>query len=931
MDFSKKEVINKQKSIKSTSKRLTSKLWVTAFRLAIVALVSVIIIGVMAGWGILNAIVDTAPDISQIDVAPTGFSSASYYSDGTLAQTFAGAEANRVYVTIDEIPKIVQDCFIALEDERFYEHKGIDVRGIFRAGYSVLKTGDLFGASTITQQLLKNQVFSGGDEDNIIDRVTRKIQEQYLAIQLESRLSKELILEYYLNYVNLGSGAYGIQTAAKTYFGKNVWELTLSEAAVIAPIPHSPTYHNPITYPDSNAERREACLTNMLELGLCTKEQYDEAINDDVYSRIQLRSEEQSSTSTAYSYFTDAMLKQLIQDFQTELGYSASQAEQLIYYGGISIFTTQDKEVQKIVDEYYQDESNFPPFGFTSSTGSCYELTYALSVIHPDGTQTHYQRQDFIDYFADFVDSDYLYYHFSGGNRGISELLLDTDDTDAKIEEFRSAMLGEGDTYIERKEYVPQPQSSFSLIEQSTGKVAALYGGRGEKEASLTLNRASGTTRQVGSTFKVLASFLPAIDAGGLTLASVQDDSRYFYPGTEKEVINWYNTGFRGLQSIRTGIYSSLNIVAVKTLEQIGAPLGFEYLEKLGFSTLVRSKTDANGNVFSDINLSIALGGLTNGVSNLELTAAYGAIANGGVYNKPVFYTKVTDHDGKVLLSREPDSTQVMKSSTAWLLTNAMEDTVKRGTGSRLRFREYSMPVAGKTGTASTSKYRSNDLWFVGFTPYYTAAVWTGYDNNFTQRNTSYQQDLWRNIMEKIHSSLELPYQSFEMPDSIISATICTKCGNLAVSGLCDEAEGGSCALVEYFAKGTVPSAKCSCHVKVNVCKKSKKLATEFCPEKRIKTTVYLIKEENYEETTWDTQYILSNQEYCDVHTDSGQDAGDPDEDNDDNNEGDGIPSSSPSPSPSPTPAPDDEIVIPPDTDIPGGDVSPTIQPDEEY
>lgn len=869
MDFSKRGVIQKQKNIKSTARRLNSKLWITAFRLVIVAMVCSVIIAVMTGFGALNAIVDTAPDISMINVVPTGFSSTSYYADGSVAQTFAGAEANRVYVTIDEIPLMVRNCFVALEDERFYTHHGIDVRGIFRAGYSVIKTEGLgYGASTLTQQLLKNQVFSGGNERNSIDKITRKIQEQYLAIQLESVLTKDEILEYYLNYINLGNGAYGIQTAAKSYFGKNVWELTLSEASVIAPIALSPTNRNPITHPDENSERRDACLENMLALGFCTKAEYDAAVKDNVYSRVKAYSEEQEATKSAYTYFTDEVVEQVMADLQERLGYTYAQAENLIYYGGIEIFTTQEKDIQEILDKYYQDEDNFPQFGFGSSAGSCYELTYAISVTDKDGNTTHYQRQDLLDYFADYVDSDRIYYHANGGSKGINELLLNPEDMDAKIEEYKSSILSPTDTYVEKKEYVPQPQSSFSVIEQSTGKVVAIYGGRGEKKASLTLNRATNTTRSVGSTFKVLASFLPAIDAGGLTLASVQDDCKFVYPGTSKEVINWYTTGFRGLQTLRTGVYNSLNIVAVKTLQQIGAPLGFEYLEKLGFSTLVRSKTDAAGNVYSDINLAIALGGLTNGVSNLELTAAYAAIANNGVYNKPIFYTKVVDHDGKVILSNENnEGTQVMKASSAWLLTDAMLDTVRRGTGSKLGFKNYRMPVAGKTGTAS----KNNDLWFAGYTPYYTASVWTGFDNNFSQINKSYQQNLWRCIMEDIHASRELEYKTWEKPDSITSATICTKCGKLAIAGLCDEAEGGSCAQSEYFAKGTVPTEKCTCHVKVNICSKSGMIASEFCPAKKVKTAVFLIKDEPYEEETWDTPYIISNhQDICNIHTASG-------------------------------------------------------------
>ncbi|MCR5432177.1 MAG: transglycosylase domain-containing protein [Lachnospiraceae bacterium] len=884
MDYSRYGMKCYARKLKAPWKKLVSKAWIIAFRLLLVGVAGVAVCVVMAGFGAVNALLDTAPQVKIDALTPLGYSSTSYYSDGTVAQVFAGAQANRVPVTIDQIPEMVQHTFVALEDTRFYEHSGIDIRGIMRAGFSVFREGGLnYGGSTITQQLLKNQIFSGGNEDNNLDKIIRKVQEMFLAIKLEDNMTKDEILEDYLNFVNLGNGAYGIQAAANTYFDKDVKELTLSEAAVIAPIAYSPTLRNPVNYPEENAERRMYCLEWMKKLGYCTQEEYDEAVADDVYPRIkEIADRKKASAITTFSYFTDELITQVTKDMVEELGYTTEYAQYMLYFGGIDIYTTQDRHIQSIVDKYYTDDSNFPEFGFSSSTGSCYELyPYNISVRHKDDTVTHYHRNDLLEYFKDYDDTQGYYYH-EHGKKGINELFLNVEDMKAKIEEFRDHVVGEGDTYIEDMDIVKQPQSSFTVIEQATGEVKAVYGGRGPKTGLRTLNRATQSTRQVGSTFKVLASFLPAIDAAGLTLATVQDDSPFFYPLTTKEVYNWYNTGFRGLQTIRKGISSSLNIVAVRTLQQIGAPLGFEYLQKLGFSTLVKSKKMEDGTFYSDINLAIALGGLTNGVYNIELNAAYASIANKGVYNTPIMYTEVRDHDGYLLLSKKTKSSQVMKTSTAWLLTDAMEDTITNGTGSRLAFKDYKMHLAGKTGTAS----KNNDLWFVGYSPYYTAAVWTGFDHGFEQKNKSYQQDLWRNIMEEIHSSQQLPDKEFEMPDSIVKASICTKCGKLAVAGLCDQAEGGSTVATEYFAKGTVPTEKCTCHVRVEICKKSKKIARDDCPEKKRKSVVLLIKDENYEYppeweeilkeeyplpiTTNDSPYIYHPEELCDIHLPDG-------------------------------------------------------------
>ncbi|WP_281352923.1 penicillin-binding transpeptidase domain-containing protein [Anaerocolumna sedimenticola] len=279
--------------------------------------------------------------------------------------------------------------------------------------------------------------------------------------------------------------------------------------------------------------------------------------------------------------------------------------------------------------------------------------------------------------------------------------------------------------------------------------------------------------------------------------------------------------------------------------------MGFDYLTKLGFTTLVDSRTSDSGKVYSDINLSMALGGITDGVSNLELTAAFAAIANSGYYTKPSFYTKILDHDNKVLLKNKPTGRQVMKESTSFLLTSAMEDVVKKGTGSSVNFNEISMPIAGKTGTTSDD----NDLWFAGYTPYYTAAIWSGYDNNKTQTNKSYQKIIWRDVMQRIHEEYKLESKPFTKPDSIVAADICTKSGKLAVDGLCDKYIGGSTVKTEYFARGTVPTEKCDIHVKVTICKDSKQLAGEYCPESSLEEKVYLIKEEK--SPTKDTPYIL--------------------------------------------------------------------------
>lgn len=835
MNFSKKGTIKKQQEIKSATRKFASKININLFRIVLISFVFVLIVGAFAGFGVLKGLADSAPEIDQINVVPQGYKTNILDKDGNLIQTLSGAESNRVYVTIDEIPQVVRDAFISIEDERFYSHDGIDVQGIFRAFFTGIKRGGFGqGASTITQQLIKNQVFDGGAEDNFTDRFIRKIQEQYLAIQLEGRLDKDLILEYYLNNINLGAGAYGVQTASRRYFNKDVGELTLSEATVIAAIAQSPTNMNPITHTENNTARRKFILENMKRLELCTEEEFEKALADKVYKRIKTVNEEQSVVSY-YSYFIDEVIDQILDDLQTKKGYTYTQASNTLYSGGLNIYTTQDSVVQNIMDEVYSNEEYFPAVG----TASYYELTYLLSIQKPDGTAVHFNNNDLTNFFED--------------DRTYSTYYTEKEAAHARIEEFKKEMVGPKDQILgEKVSLILQPQSSMVIIDQATGHVVALVGGRGEKTGNRTLNRATFTKRQPGSTFKVLSTYLPALDSAGMTLASVIDDAPYLYPGDTKYVNNHNNT-YEGLTPIRRAIYASMNVVTVKTLEKVTPQLGFEFLQKLGFTTLVESKTTDSGKVFSDINLATALGGLTEGVTNLELTAAFASIANNGVYNTPIFYTKILDHDGKVLLTNENSSRQVMKESTAFLLTNAMEDVVIKGTGKSVRFNSIKMPIAGKTGTTTND----NDLWFSGYTPYYTASIWSGYDNNRKQTNRDYQKKIWRDIMERIHVEKNLENTPFTMPDSIVTATICSKSGKLAVEGLCDHYVGGNTIRTEYFAKGTVPTEKCDVHVKVTVCNETGHIANEYCPEHTVTEKVFLLKEEAEGAKTADAAHIL--------------------------------------------------------------------------
>lgn len=820
MNYGKRGTSKKQKSMHSKATKVSKKASVIFIKAFLCCMLAVVVVGICAGVGIMKGVIDNAPDIDSTSVIPRGYKSVMLDADGNTIAELVTTGSNRVWVDIENIPEHVQWAFIDIEDERFYEHNGIDLRGIARAAVTMIASGfeSTQGGSTITQQLLKNNVFDFMSEDTFIEKVERKLQEQYLAIELEKIMSKEEILEAYLNTINMGQNTLGIQAASNRYFNKDVSELTVSEAAVIAAITQNPSRYNPISHPEDNAERRERVLDAMLRNGHITQTEYDEAMADDVYERIQTTNET-TGTTEVYSYYVDATIEKVIEDLQEVKGYTSQQAYNLVYNGGLTIETAQDPEIQAIMDEETSDPENYPE-------NVKYGLEYALTVVKEDGEQINYSKEMMEKYFQENEYADF-------------ELLFDSEeDAMAHVEAYKESIVEEGDTVYESIDITLQPQISMVVMDQATGYVKGIVGGRGEKTASLSLNRATDTMRQPGSTFKIISTYAPALDSAGKTLASTQYDAPYFYAdssgnqGKGKEVRN-ANRSYGGWTAFRQAIMNSTNIVAVKTLTDITPELGLTYAENFGITTMQR---ELNENGQNDITQSMALGGLTNGVKNVELTAAFATIANGGVYTEPVFYTRILDHDGNVLIDNTVSYTKtVLKESTAWLLTSAMEDVVSSGTGTRANF--SGMTIAGKTGT--TTDYV--DVWFVGYTPYYTAGVWAGYDNNHNLSNDGverrYHLNIWREVMSRIHENLE--NKSFEMPDTITSATVCAASGKLPIPGICD-----GMMKTEYFAEGTTPTEYCDVHVTGEACVESGALATDTCPTHEFRI-ITLIPEDN--------------------------------------------------------------------------------------
>ena len=775
MNFGRRGIRNRQEYLASKSRKRLKKVMLGIGQLLLVAVIGLGVTGAALGLGVFRGVIDSAPSQTVIDVSPKGFSSFVYDAKNNQVAKLVSADSNRIPVSGDMITDDLAHAFVAIEDERFYEHKGIDAPGILRAAVIGVTSGNFSeGASTITQQLIKNNVFTSWTNETSVERIKRKLQEQYLAIELEKTMSKDTILLNYLNTINLGHGTLGVEAASQRYFDKHCNELTVSECAVIASIPQNPTQFDPIIYPEQNKQRRDVVLNYMLNQGYINNDQLAEAEEDDVYTRIQeVNIKKQVEDNQINSYFVDALQTQILKDLQDDAGKTEEEAYALLYSGGLKIYSTLDPDIQAICDrECSEDSGNFPD-------NVKYILSYKLSVINEDGTTSNYDSNSLANWLADQDwDADLMY--------------SSKDNAYSDIEDFRNSVIKDPkkQKYTESVNLAPQPEISLTIEDQHNGHVLAMVGGRGDKEANRTLNRATDTLRQPGSTFKVITTYAPALDTGEYTLASSVVDEPYSYK-SGVPVRNWYK-GYRGLSTVRQGIVQSMNIVTVKVLSDIGPRLGYDYAQKFGISTLVDG-VEINGGTYTDVNETLALGGITYGVKNIELNAAYATIANGGFYIEPKMYTEVYDHEGNLLLdsSKTASGRRVLKERTAWLLTNAMEDVVEEGTGRSADF--PTTKVAGKTGTTSDE----NDVWFCGYTPIYTATVWAGYDNN-VDLTTSEEQNLaktiWREVMKNLPGNQD--WKEFEEPDGIVRRTVCKVSGQAPFSGVCP-------AVTEYFDEDT--------------------------------------------------------------------------------------------------------------------------------
>lgn len=694
-----------------------------------------------------------------------------YDKDGTEIANVSGEEKRRT-VTLDEVPQMLQDAYISIEDERFYTHHGVDIKRTLgaTATYIIRRGSSSYGGSTITQQLVKNLM--NDDDDSGIAGIQRKIREMSRAYKLEQWFSKQQILELYLNTIFVGSDVYGVQLGARYYFDKSVQDLDLAECAFLAGINHAPNSYNPFGEKDNSERiknRTKTVLAKMLELGKITQEEYDSA-KQEVEDGLKF-SQGNTSSGTSMSYLARAAYNQVIKEFAAEKDVSTKIATQMIAGGGYKIYTTQDSTIQGYAEEVYRS-------------------------------------------------GDHIFYGVATKN---------------------GEKVNSGHT-----------QSAIVIIDHKTGYVVGCMGGLGDDVDSNGQNRATQSPRQPGSSIKPLAAVAPALESGIITAATVYDESRTSFGNYSPNPHSGYD-----LVTVRKAIEFSANTVNVKIMDEVGPANSIAFMRKMGISTLITAKENAEHN---DENLSLVLGGATEGITPLEMAGAYATIANDGVYITPTFYTKVEDSSGSVVLEPKQEKNRVMSEANSYILKSILTGPVTGSNGTATSAKISGQATAGKTGTTNDNY----DRWFCGFTNYYTAAAWYGFDipENLYYAGANYPNraaSLWTSVMKKIHSGLE-SNTSFEKPSNIVTAKICKTSGKVATDDCTD-------TYTEYFVKGTVPDY-CDGHTKLTICKDTGKIATEFCPNTEEKT--YTKKPEKENTTLWKTndgdKYNIPT-ETCTTHT----------------------------------------------------------------
>lgn len=771
--------VNKDAQAKAKDTKMKFKYKHPRLSLAIKIGIIIFLILCVIGAGVLIGLVygiwgdDLTIDISELILKENSVIVDA--ADENILAELNGDESRKI-ITLEEMSPYLPDAYVAIEDERFETHHGVDIKRTGKAILSFITNGGKStagGGSTITQQVVKN--VTKDDDATGIKGVIRKLKEWVKAYQIEEVMSKDQILELYLNLIYVGAGGsekHGVEIASEYYFNKSAKDLTIAQCAFLAGINHSPNRYNPYGATDVTeriTKRTKTVLSQMKKLEYITQEEYDAAIAE-VDAGFTF---ENGVKGNVYSAHTDALISQLIEQIMEEKQISKDAAETYLQTSGLKIYSTQVSSIQTAMEEEVKK----------------------------------------------------------------SKYLLESKETKGK------------------KDVTPiYAQTAMAVIQPSTGQVVGCVGQIGEKTTSRGQNRATQSTRSTGSAFKPLATLIPGIEEGFINPATMYDDTyTIFNAGTPFKFDPENHNGYSTLRTVRNAVTTSQNVPFVKIMAELGNAKCMEYLKKMGISTLDDER---------DSGLSTAIGGLTYGVSPLEMAAAYAMIANNGTYIEPTFYSKVEDSEGKVVLEPNQKTEKVCSEDTAYMVKNLLTSVVKgaQGYGGTASYCAISgIDVAAKTGT--TNDYY--DRWLCGFTNYYAGATWYGYDQQeYVDASGNPAGKIFAGVMKEIHKGLES--SKFERTSNIISATVCKSSGRLATDKCTD-------TYSEIFIKGHLPET-CDAHdVQFTVCSESGKLPNEYCPADKLltKSGKYIVEKERL--GIWNTTNLTTTGEdaptdYCTIH-----------------------------------------------------------------
>ena len=748
----------------------------TSLKLTVLAFIVVGFIGMGLLLGVVKAYVETTPSLDVAQLTISDYTSYLYDMNGNLISSIADVEY-RDWANIEDIPDMLKNAFIAVEDVRFYKHSGVDFKRLFSAALEILGNSNSSGGSTITQQLIKNKVL--GAQRNY----KRKIQEAYLALELETIVDKDTILEAYLNDVDLGESNYGVKSGAKDYFGKELSELSIRECAMLAGLTQAPYRYDPRKnmYQRDKMEvtnaRTDQVLSRMYQAGFITKDQYNSALTEQV-NIVEVSQQKQMSDMT---YFVEYAISDVVTHLLEKRGLSNTSAnrsaiENELRTSGYHIYTTVDPTIQKTVQDTLSSWENYPSLADTSKS-----------------------------------------------------LMVETKEDGTVLETV-------------------EPQAAAVVMDYHTGELRAVIGGRDEPTVRKGLNRASQSYTEVGSSIKPLSVYGPALDLG-YSPGSITYNMDGPINGwtTEKGYPSGGLDSRYGPVTFRRAIVSSLNVPAAHILmDDVTPAIAAQYLYELGAT---ENKINVDG-------AGLALG--TSGFTPIQMAAAYSTIANEGVYQEPLSFTKVLDAQGNVILDADEvrDTHRVFQASTAWLLVDMMTDAVKTGTGTKAKIED--MTVAGKTGT--NSDYAS--VYFAGMTPYYVSTLWVGHDYpvNKLKKGSSGGNEaapLWQAYMAKIHEGLTDKPIIDEDPTSLglVKRTVCSVSGLLATDAC--KADEDHKPVTEWFLADKAPTEYCDMHVTLNICTAENALATEFCPADSVQQVSYILIRPDNPLYQFDDEYLL--------------------------------------------------------------------------